>query len=45
LGEGVETLKQLEFLKFSGCDYAQGFLFAKPMPLNQLIYFLSNLEN
>jgi diguanylate cyclase (GGDEF)-like protein/PAS domain S-box-containing protein len=45
LGEGVETLKQLEFLKFMGCDYAQGFLFAKPMPLNQLIYFLSNLEN
>ena len=45
LAEGVETLKQLEFLKFSGCDYAQGFLFAKPMPLNQLIYFLSNLEN
>jgi diguanylate cyclase (GGDEF)-like protein/PAS domain S-box-containing protein len=45
LGEGVETLKQLEFLKFIGCDYAQGFLFAKPMPLNQLIYFLSNLEN
>jgi len=45
LGEGVETLKQLEFLKFIGCDYAQGFLLAKPMPLNQLIYFLSNLEN
>jgi diguanylate cyclase (GGDEF)-like protein/PAS domain S-box-containing protein len=45
VGEGVETLKQLEFLKFIGCDYAQGFLFAKPMPLNQLIYFLSNLEN
>jgi len=45
LGEGIETLKQLEFLKLIGCDYAQGFLFAKPMPLNQLIYFLSNLEN
>jgi diguanylate cyclase (GGDEF)-like protein len=45
LAEGVETLKQLEFLKFIGCDYAQVFLFAKPMPLNQLIYFLSNLEN
>ncbi|MGC8734334.1 MAG: EAL domain-containing protein [bacterium] len=43
LGEGVETLKQLEFLKSIGCDYVQGFLFAKPMPLNQLIYFLSRL--
>lgn len=43
LGEGVETLKQLEFLKSINCDYVQGFLFAKPMPLNQLIYLLSNL--
>ncbi len=44
LGEGIETLKQLEFLKSVNCDYVQGFLFAKPMPLNQLIYFLTNLE-
>ena len=45
LAEGVETVKQLKFLKSVGCDLAQGFLFAKPMPLNQLIYFISNLEN
>jgi len=45
LAEGVETLKQLKFLKSIGCEYAQGFLFAKPMPLNQLIYFLAQIEN
>ncbi len=31
LAEGVETAKQLEILKRFNCDYAQGYLFAKPM--------------
>ena len=30
--EGVETNKQLDFLKENHCDDIQGFLFAKPMP-------------
>jgi diguanylate cyclase (GGDEF)-like protein/PAS domain S-box-containing protein len=32
LGEGVETRPQLEALGRLGCDYAQGFLLAPPMP-------------
>ncbi|WP_022670492.1 EAL domain-containing protein [Hippea alviniae] len=29
--EGVETKKQVEILKSMGCDYAQGYLFCKPI--------------
>lgn len=35
LCEGVETSKQAEFLKDIGCDMAQGYLFSKPIPMNQ----------
>ncbi len=33
--EGVETRKQVEFLKSIGCGYVQGYYFAKPMPVTE----------
>lgn len=33
--EGVESEEQVPFLKQIGCDIAQGFYYAKPMPMNE----------
>lgn len=38
--EGVETLEQVDFLKCIGCEYAQGYYYAKPMPVEEYESFL-----
>jgi diguanylate cyclase (GGDEF)-like protein len=40
VAEGVETSAQLAVLSGFGCDYAQGFLLARPMPIEQLLGML-----
>ncbi|MBR6220887.1 MAG: GGDEF and EAL domain-containing protein [Clostridia bacterium] len=35
LTEGVETPEQYRFLKDSGCEFAQGYYFGKPMPMDE----------
>ena len=39
--EGVETPTALSLLAGMGCDIAQGYLIARPMPLKELLMFLS----
>lgn len=31
IAEGIETTEQLEFLRVSGCDRAQGFIYSRPV--------------
>lgn len=40
--EGVESKKQLDFLKDNNCDDIQGFLFSKPLPTKEFENILNN---
>ena len=44
VAEGVETQEQLRMLAELGCDIAQGYLFAKPMPAEELVAWHQQLE-
>ena len=41
LAEGVETADQLDFFRRRGCDEMQGFLFARPLPEEELLQLLT----
>ena len=41
VAEGVETVTQQEFLMALGCDYGQGFLYARPAPASDVPALLS----
>ena len=42
IAEGIEKPEQANFLLKLGCDEAQGFMYAKPMPFEDLLIFMSN---
>ena len=35
IAEGVETIEYIELLKNYGCNYAQGFYYSKPLPIEE----------
>ncbi len=41
--EGVETKAQLDFLKKLNCDYAQGYYFYQPMPVEEFEKLISEV--
>ncbi len=42
IAEGVEQTDQLEFLQQQGCHHYQGYLFSRPVPLEQFRQLLHN---
>ena len=40
LAEGVETAEQVEMLKAAGCEYAQGYHYAKPLTIADFERFI-----
>ena len=41
--EGVETEAQLELLKTLNCDYAQGYIYSKPLSFSEYKLFLQQI--
>jgi EAL domain-containing protein (putative c-di-GMP-specific phosphodiesterase class I) len=44
IAEGVETLEQAKFLESCGCDTAQGYYYAKPMPVQDAESYLEVIK-
>ena len=44
ISEGVETTSSLEQLNSLGCDIAQGYLFSKPIPFEEMNQWLKDSE-
>ena len=45
IAEGVETREQADYMKSIGCNYIQGFLYAKPIPGTEFIDKLTTLQH
>jgi len=45
IAEGVETPEQADFMKSIGCTYIQGYLYSKPVPENEFIEKLRQIQH
>jgi EAL domain-containing protein (putative c-di-GMP-specific phosphodiesterase class I) len=37
IAEGVETETQVEWLSYCHCDYIQGYIFSRPIPIDEAL--------
>jgi EAL domain-containing protein (putative c-di-GMP-specific phosphodiesterase class I) len=44
IAEGVETFDQLELLRSWKCDEVQGFLFSRPIPVEEITRFMTDMK-
>jgi len=44
IAEGVERVHQADYLRSIGCDYMQGYLYSKPMPVGEYENLLQNSD-
>jgi EAL domain-containing protein (putative c-di-GMP-specific phosphodiesterase class I) len=42
IAEGVESQSQVAFLRRFGCHQAQGYFFARPMPIEEFIALIAS---
>ncbi|MEA3404377.1 MAG: EAL domain-containing protein [Pseudomonadota bacterium] len=45
VAEGIETVEQLQFLTELGCNQAQGYLFSRPLPLDEMVVWLESVKD
>ncbi|MCB0348034.1 MAG: EAL domain-containing protein [Bdellovibrionales bacterium] len=44
IAEGIETVEQYQALRFLGCDFGQGYLYSKPVSVDDAITLLKNYK-
>ena len=45
IAEGVETLEQADYMKSTGCNYIQGYLYYRPLPEAEFLEKMTQLEH
>jgi cyclic di-GMP phosphodiesterase Gmr len=45
IAEGIETKEEVAFVLASGVDTRQGYLYARPMPADDIEHWLANRTN
>ncbi len=45
IAEGVETIEQADYMKSTGCNYIQGYLYYRPLPENEFLEKMVQIEH